>query len=234
MRLNTSHAVLCGLVASLAAVLSAAADFFSVWVADEPMLDGFAVSWSAVSRVLASKPLHEALVGNYLGQYLIPIHAMFGGLLSYQVIQQASQKWALLLLLVSVYGGAVGAGFHAQILPAAALLKTGNEGYLAVYGGYWNFSAYCMLLGVLTLSSIILIAIISGRTRLPRWFGLFTPLGFIGLFHLLLLVLPDSMNATRAFLAASSFNLPLGLYYMAATVSIKILGEESGSLRKGS
>jgi len=220
MILSKPTLLLIGLVATLAGLLGAAADVYSIWTGKHTMDSAFAAGLDHVMLIMLDKPIEEMVIGNYLGQFFIPIHAALGAVLCYCLFSPFDRKLSIALAAAFIYGGAIGAGFHSTILPYGALVNTGDEALINLTEGYWNFVAYSMITGVMCMTTLITALIVRNRAIVPLSLLLLSPLGIMSAFAALNYILPDGglFRDLKEFMNIAGFNFPLAIFYLTVTI----------------
>ncbi|BFM17903.1 hypothetical protein R50073_40860 [Maricurvus nonylphenolicus] len=222
MTLSKSNILLIGLAATIAGLLGAAADVYSVWTGKHTMDTAFAVGLDNVMHIMLDKSIEEMVIGNYLAQFFIPIHGCLGAVLTYTLFSPFSRKLSITLAAAFIYGGAIGAGYHSTILPYGALVNTGNTELINMTKGYWDFVAYSMVTSALVITALITILLIKSRAFVSMNLLWVSPLGTMSIFTILFYVLPDGgvYRDAKEFMTIAGFNFPLAIFYLTLTLFI--------------
>lgn len=210
--------LLMGILATLGGLLGVAADYYSVVSPHAGSMEGaFAVGLSDVIRIMAAKPPSEVLIGSYLGQYFIPLHGL-AFFLIYLALRPASPIWAGLAVGMSFYILIIGTSVHASLVYVAAIGRVDDPAITETVAPFFDFAAYSMIVGILFVTTTFAALILTGKTKFPRWVALVSPLSYMMIASLFVAMLGDRFEMLRAFLTATSFNLPFAVFSAITTV----------------
>ena len=173
---------------------------------------------------LADVPRWRLLLGHYLGVLLLPVYIP-GYWLVFRGLRDAGvwRSWPVLLL--GSYTAAIGGAFHGLIALLALIVQHGDTDLAASQGLLEQAGAFAdplhgLVNGLFVLSSIwFAVAVISGRTRFPRWLAAANPL-ILGLAIVAPYFLAPGFKP--ALLAApASFNLAHLVFFCLVTAALR-------------
>ena len=148
------------------------------------------------------------LAGHLLGVLAIPLQA--GGLwLVWHALRPAGLKLANWAVVTGVYVVAIGTATHALFYPAAEAARIGPE-KVAEVKSFLDPVAGLFVLGFFVLFGIVVILILRGKTPLPKWTALVTPISFYLVSILFYIAIPLVGN----FLIPAAFNLGMMVFFL--------------------
>ncbi len=206
-----------GLLAICAAALLALADIALLYSPDGGY--GF-----ASYQPLADVPRWRLLLGHYLGVLLLPAYIP-GYWLVFHGLRDAGvwRSWPVFLL--GSYTAAIGGAVHGLIALLALIVQYGGTDPAAsqrLLGQARSFAdpLHGLVNGLFVLASLwFAVAVLSGRTRFPRWLAAANPLVLALVFVTPYLVAPGFKPALLA--APASFNLAHLVFFCLVTAALR-------------
>lgn len=197
--------VLAGVVAVLGTVLGMVGDYCLLYNPDGGYLTGD-------YAFLRSIPNERLLWGHYLGIFAIPLEAA-GIYLIYLALQPLGRTVSIASAALGIYLIFPGVAYHASVYPMADAVRA---------GGSWveQFRPFNEPLGLVFAAAFLVLMIpvtwwiARGKTTLPRWLAVLSPLLTYVLWTGLLFIWPLAGN----FLAPLGFNLSMGIFFTALTL----------------
>ena len=159
---------------------------------------------------LAEVPRWRLLLGHYLGVLLLPAY-IAGYWLVFQGLRGTGRWLSWPVFLLGSYGAAIGGAFHGLLALVAVIVQHGesdpaaSERLLGLARAFVDPLHGAVNALFVLASACFAAAVLSGRSRYPRWLALANPLALGLLFVVPYLVAPGFPPALLA--APASFNL---------------------------
>lgn len=153
-----------GTIAAIAALIGAVADltlFATPGFSSNPL------------RVLVNIGFDRALIGTYLGVFIIPVMVIGYWMVS-QVVRPAGKFFSNALLLIGVYGITLGTAIHAFVGIVLQSINTSGLGPDDISDYAMQFApfiapAYVMFYALVFVGSVIFIVAVRRSDDLPNW-----------------------------------------------------------------
>lgn len=175
------------------------------------------------NEALAAVPRWRLLVGHYLGVLLLPAYIP-GYWLVFRGLRDAGPWRSWPVFVLGSYTAALAAVTHGLVALLAVIARHGaidppaSRALLEQARSFVD-PLHGLVNALFALTSLWLaVAVLSGRTRLPRWLALANPLALALLFVLPTLVAPGAAAARLA--ASASYNLGHLVFYCLVTAAL--------------
>lgn len=206
-----------GALATFGAFMSVLADVLSAWSPNtSQMATAFSVDLENIIGLYEDKARWTYVLGNYVGVYFIPLHIL-GFFLVFQALKPASTTWARVFLALALYLTPIGAGLHGTLAFIGDVIQSRDAGLIHGIRDYWQPWAYSVAGGFATVSALILLLILTGRSLYPQWMALVSPLTIALFSAVVIAALPDSAAGMKSFLSLTGLNLPLMIFFPMTT-----------------
>jgi hypothetical protein len=179
---------------------------------------------------MASVPFSRMLVGHTLGVFTLPLY-LFGFWHVYNGLRSMKSAVPLVAVVVMSYSIIVGTFYHGTIaFPSLVVQKAVEsatiEGVLydiVQQSRVLSWPAQAVLFaGILAGSMLLAIAVLSGRTRYPKWFALINPVLLLLLFTRIGIVLPG----LGQFIMPAAQNMAMFVFFL---VSVLVLWKKDAT-----
>ena len=136
---------------------------------------------------------NRATLGHFLGVFGATLYPV-GCYHVYLMLRPASQRWAFAAFLIGSFGFMVGAiwiGSRASVSALVQLPPSAEiSGLIGLYELRYEPLLQVIRLTTLTLSLIVVVLALSGRSHYPRWMALFNPILLIIMSFIIFAVAP--------------------------------------------
>ena len=179
---------------------------------------------------LADVPRWRLLLGHYLGVLLLPLY-ITGYWLVFQGLRGAGRWLSWPVFLIGSYGAAIGGAFHGLLALIAVMVQhgesdpAGSERLVGVARAFVDPLHGAVNALFVLVSLCFAAAVLSGRTRYPRWLALANPLVLGLLFVAPYLLAPGFPPALLA--APASFNLAHLVFFCLVTAALRRIPQRS-------
>ncbi|MFQ5351270.1 MAG: DUF6796 family protein, partial [Thermoanaerobaculia bacterium] len=212
-----------GLLAICAATLLSLADMLLLYSPD----GGYGFS---SYQPLAEVPRWRLLLGHYLGILLLPAYIP-GYWLVLHGLRDAGPWRSWPVFLLGSYTAAIGGAFHGLLALLALIVQHGDadpaaSGQLLGLARAFADPLHGLVNGLFVLASLwFAVAVLSGRSRFPRWLAAANPLLLGLLFVAPYFLAPTFLPALLA--APASFNLAHLVFFCLVTAALRRAPTES-------
>ena len=197
---------MAGLVSVLGACIGMVGDYCLLYAPGGGYMDG---DYAFLREI----PNSRLIWGHYLGILAIPLEAA-GLYIVWLALQPMGRKIALGSVLAGLYIMFCGVAYHGGVYPMADAVRMG-AGQMEAYRPFNEPLGLAFALAFFVLVAVFTIAIVRGKTALPRWLAVCSPLVGYGIAMALYFMVPIVGNL----LAPLGFNLSMAIFFGVAAAT---------------